>query len=368
MITFCVARHWAFPQTFHWRRTIKTWSLPSLFNELGHSHTAHDLYLYFMTLPVIRPKRRRSAQSHRIRSQLRREEFDKVRKEAIDYLVANNIPVPSSLEEQRSLMTHIGKYLAATVFLTTNPDWLLSLPVNPEADDRDQLLWRTTFDERLTFPIDALPMEVQQFFLTSKPDQSSPPARSTEEPPKKRVTLGMPETAASGADRRWAIGLQFYRCPGKVWVDQKKDWMECGLVLSALSQWTYTHHSKNRKGGRHRWACKHCECVWKRQTTGTRLVTIYDGIVCLQLILDEPPQPEWNDWAKDRIEFYQRLEPNDSTRDVAPDLPCVPASHRIRCTGSVSHQVWKVLYTNPDPHALLQLDMLAAKARELSSV
>ena len=65
---------------------------------------------------------------------------------------------------------------------------------------------------------------------------------------------------------------------------------------------------------------------------------------------------------RERVEFYKRLEPNDATRDEAPQLPDTPITHRIRVQGAVSSAVWKVLYTNPDPQAMLQIDALAQQA------
>ena len=91
---------------------------------------------------------------------------------------------------------------------------------------------------------------------------------------------------------------------------------------------------------------------------------IYDGAVALQLIMDGPPIKEWNVWMKDRIEFYKRIEPNDTVRDEIPMTPEAPINHRIRVKGQVSDAVWRVLYTNPDPQAMLELDYLAQQARE----
>ena len=77
------------------------------------------------------------------------------------------------------------------------------------------MMWRTMFDERLTFPIDALPMELKQYLTTG----------------------GL----------KWAIADVFYRCTGEIWVmdnpqgTTKKErslgkYIPCGMVLSARSQ------------------------------------------------------------------------------------------------------------------------------------
>ena len=65
---------------------------------------------------------------------------------------------------------------------------------------------------------------------------------------------------------------------------------------------------------------------------------------------------------KERVEFYKRIEPNDATRDAMPCLPDLPNTHRIRIERAGSLAVWKVLYTNPDPTAMLHLDALASQA------
>ena len=118
-------------------------------------------------------------------------------------------------------------------------------------------------------------------------------------------------------------------------------YLECGLVLSALSQWTHTVHTGGKR--KHRWTCKHCVTQWGACKKGGWFVVIYDGIVVLQLIMDGPPIKEWNQWMRERIEFYKRIEPNDTVRDEIPMVPDAPISHRIRVSGVVSDAVWKVL-------------------------
>ncbi len=44
-------------------------------------------------------------------------------------------------------------------------------------------------------------------------------------------------------------------------------------------------------------------------------------------------------------------------------VPDAPISNRIRVKGQVSEAVWRVLYTNPDPQAMMQLDFLAQEAK-----
>jgi hypothetical protein len=123
-----------------------------------------------------------------------------------------------------------------------------------------------------------------------------------------------------------------------------------------------TIRSKNNKNGTYGWACAYCTQNWSRKRDGSRFVVIYDGEVALQLILDEPPEALWNAWIKERCEFYKRLEPRDDMRDVAPMLPQAPSSNRIKLMGPASDAVWKVLYSNPEVEALLEVDRLARTA------
>ena len=91
-------------------------------------------------------------------------------------------------------------------------------------------------------------------------------------------------------------------------------------------------------------------------------MVIYDGEVALQLILNEPPEPLWNKWIHERCEFYKRLEPRDEMRDVLPMLPDTPAQNRIKMSGPASDAIWKVIYSNPEVDALLEVDKLAKAA------
>ena len=96
----------------------------------------------------------------------------------------------------------------------------------------------------------------------------------------------------------------------------------CGLVLSASSQWHY-YVKSTKRNGKHQWQCKYCQMNWRQTKSGSRFVTIYDGEVCVQLILDEPPQAEYNIWMNQRIEYYMRLEPCEPVRDEIPVIPAL---------------------------------------------
>ena len=49
-------------------------------------------------------------------------------------------------------------------------------------------------------------------------------------------------------------------------------------------------------------------------------------------------------------------------------LTChVPNTHHVRVEGALSTEVWKILYTNPDPSAMMQLDALAERAIKVAA-
>ena len=275
---------------------------------------------------------------------MRRIEFEDIKAKAKSWLVANGLDLPKDAAGYRTVIKELGKYLAATVFLTKNPRWVMDLPVVAGHDSTEDMQWRTMFDERLTFPIDALPMEIKEYLQCGS--------------------------------MRWAIADVFYRCTGQVWVYEnpnaetkagKKagEYISCGMVLAARSQWKY-YQKSTKKNGKHQWQCLYCENNWRRQKNGSRFVSIFDGTHSLQLILDEPPEAEFTCWQKERIQFYMRLEPNAAPRDEIPDIPCPPGTHRMAFEGKVSDHIWRVLYTNPGSEAMLQLEALARKAVEKS--
>ena len=54
---------------------------------------------------------------------------------------------------------------------------------------------------------------------------------------------------------------------------------------------------------------------WKASCGGTRLLQITgwhkDKATCLELVMDEPPEQLYNQWIRDRTEFYKRVEPTE---------------------------------------------------------
>ena len=86
----------------------------------------------------------------------------------------------------------------------------------------------------------------------------------------------------------------------------------------------------------------------------------------IQLIVDEPPEGAFNEWARSRIAFYQRVEPNAPPRDTAPPTM---SRYRIRFPGAASDAVWLVALSNPEAPALAAISGLASQRvqRQLKS-
>ena len=144
--------------------------------------------------------------------------------------------------------------------------------------------------------------------------------------------------------------------------------LECGLVLSSVSPWEYVpkEHGIRAAGG---FACKYCDGFWKGSRGSSRVVQLMGRLagkqLSLQLILDEPPERLWQQWIKDRMEYYLRVEPVDAIRDEALDHS-YPVEERIRFSirnglGTVSDLIWGILLSNPERDGLYQIQKLAAK-------
>ena len=143
--------------------------------------------------------------------------------------------------------------------------------------------------------------------------------------------------------------------------------MECGLVLSSVSPWEVIPkmHGETRGG----YVCRYCQGFWKQKTGSTRLVQLTgrrrNERVSVHLILDEPPQQAYNNWIRDRMEYYKRIEPSAPLRDEALDLdPNVLERLRFSVRndlGEVSNLLWTVLLSNPERDGLAKIHEAAAR-------
>ena len=97
--------------------------------------------------------------------------------------------------------------------------------------------------------------------------------------------------------------------------------------------------------------CRFCKGFWRASRGGTRLLQITgwhkDKATCLQLVMDEPPEQLHNQWIRDRMEFYKRVEPTEPCRDERLVLGDA-STPRMRFSssnglGDVSTALWSVI-------------------------
>ena len=84
----------------------------------------------------------------------------------------------------------------------------------------------------------------------------------------------------------------------------------------------------------------------------------------LQLIMDEPPEALYNQWIKDRIEYYKRVEPVAPPRDEQLDLG--PPVARLRVShsndrGAVGQMIWASILSNRELSNLQYIGKVADK-------
>ena len=91
-----------------------------------------------------------------------------------------------------------------------------------------------------------------------------------------------------------------------------------------------------------------------------------DKATCLQLVMDEPPEQLYNQWIRDRMEFYERVEPTEPPRDERLVLGDASAP-RLRFSssnglGNVSTALWSVILSNPEKSGLAAIHSVAKEA------
>ena len=116
--------------------------------------------------------------------------------------------------------------------------------------------------------------------------------------------------------------------------------------------------------------CRFCKGFWKASRGGTRLLQITgwrkDKATCLQLVMDEPPEQLYNQWIRDRMEFYKRVEPTEPPRDERLVLGDA-STPRMRFSssnglGDVSTALWSVILSNPEKSGLAAIHSVAKEA------
>jgi hypothetical protein len=323
------------------------------------------------------------------------------------------IPVPKKIEDFVHIRKAVGKFLAASTFVSRNPLVVMDLPIQPGHDTKAMLRARVVCDERVTLnksmfshmpevwdkiskTIPGNTVDVTVFYRcntevwwvakvedeairdsfvrklwSSNPGTSGPENALTTE---SNVFMTQGEVPTQDNQMQGdeanlppvsidfvasVMGEPYYKKNKLGPKEDQHKWFwfkcECGLVMSAVSQWEVkVRQSCVTRGG---YVCRHCAGMWKASRGGSRMLQLSGVTGKIQLVVDEPPEIEYNQWANDRIEYYKCVEPNAPIRDVAPDVT-LPAAHRVRLRGLASEAVWKVVLTNPEKAGLQAINRL----------
>ncbi|CAE7921259.1 ppsC, partial [Symbiodinium necroappetens] len=141
-------------EDYHWRKEVQTWDLVSLFSCFGHSYTARHLYAVWSHLPITLAAHKRGAKNATTNNQ-RRDDFRQIQKEAKDFVLLHDLPVPTTDLEWKQLYREMGSFFAAKVFLSRTPQVVMDLPVADIHDSKEHLRFRAVCDERITLPLKA---------------------------------------------------------------------------------------------------------------------------------------------------------------------------------------------------------------------
>ncbi|CAE7839828.1 cpt [Symbiodinium sp. CCMP2592] len=391
----------------HWRKEVQTWDLVSLFSCFGHTYSARHLYAVWSHLPITVRSHKRGAKNKQQNLQ-RREDHRDLMKEAKEFVILHDLPVPTTNQEWKQLYREIGSFFPAKVFINRTPQVVLDLPVADIHDSKQHMRLRAVCDERITLPLKAfrhfpeiynmlsnsLGQEsvvevkmawrcntVQWWTARLKPEYAGPIYRKLGYSESHIKGLGLGErdsSAAFGAERipldpaseqeRALPPITPDNVTSVASDDYKKKntgdktahvfWakMECGLVLSSVSPWEIVDKKKGEtRGG---YVCRHCKGFWRSGRGASRFLLItgeHKGKSAqLQLILDEPPQNLYESWVKDRIEF------RDRSLRVNPSLSSRLRFSKTNLMGQVSDMIWSVVLSNPERDGLKKIHELAA--------
>ena len=311
----------------HWQREVSTWDLPGLLSAHQHSWSLKDLWNYWTSLPMIsKPKTGTSKATKDKGNKARLEQFIEAKRTARTLLEELGLPVPKRVEDFIHIRRAVGKFLAASSFITRNPIVVMELPVQPGHDSKAMLRERVICDERVTLnknmfshmpdiwdkisrTIPGNTVDVTVFYrcntelwwvakvedadlrasFNRKLSQNSSGASGPEAVAGKEenvfMTAGQVPTADNsmkGDERNFPpanydmvtsmTGLDYIKRTLEGTKDDlgKYFWFkcECGLVMSAVSQWEIkVKEACVSKGG---YVCRRCAGMWKAGRGGSR--------------------------------------------------------------------------------------------------
>ena len=358
---------WAKGDGVFWTRQTRTWDLPSLTGVYAHRFTFKYIYSAWTTFPLVVKTQRRGRNAEGSASDKWMGNILQMRKEAVPFLESLGIPKPRSKAEWSYIFKEMGTFLAAKNFIVNCPLPVMELPVAPVHDSKEALRFRAVCDERITLPLSSLrafdsvysklvaglskssmveikvnwrcnvvhdwvepvPQEAagalydrlgSQDLITqlgcSPPLGASGPGggAAKESDPKAKILAGADTTLRTpdqGTRRYPPITTATVTAvAGKKYINKH---FPC--PASAHGKW-WARRSSRPPGATCAGICKG---FWKASRGGTRLLQITgwhkDKATCLQLVMDEPPEQLYNQWIRDRMEFYKRVEPTEPSRD-----------------------------------------------------
>ena len=264
-------------------------------------------YEFMLNLPSM-PGGQRGSMSQDKRRKKRTEELQEAMAKAKDWAAARGLEEPKTAGDYKVLLQVVTKELGTLDYIMKNPSWIDELPDLPGCDPEADLFTRADYDHRISFPIELLPDDIIKELHNKK---------------------GL------------AVVFRYFRCPRLVDVQTATaEWgkVECGLLLPAVTGWDYSRHAS---GAKNRYKCKFCTMLWKGEQG--HLLEIYDGVVLISLILDSPPQREYDAWAKERVKLYRKFEPTGALLDAVPKKIEGVTPKRIRLRNEASNHIWRVI-------------------------
>ena len=109
----------------------------------GHGYTARHLYAVWSHLPITIASQKGGAKNKAANNQ-RRDDVRAIQKEAKDFVILHDLPVPTSDLEWKQLHREMGSFFAAKVFVNRTPQVVMDLPVADIHDCKEHLRFRIT--------------------------------------------------------------------------------------------------------------------------------------------------------------------------------------------------------------------------------
>ncbi|CAE7665015.1 ppsC [Symbiodinium sp. CCMP2592] len=347
------------------------------FSRFGHTYSARHLYAVWSHLPITIKAHKRGIRTNSTNLQ-RRDDRRALMKEAKEFVILHDLPVPTTDQEWKQLYREMGSFFAAKVFINRTPQVVLDLPVADIHDSKAHMRLRAVCDERITLPLNAFRhfpeiysslsnslgqeamVEIKMAWRCNteqwwtarlKPEYAAPIYRKLgySESYVQGLGLGdMDTSAAFGAERiLMDPGSEQERAlppvtPDNVSSVASDDYKRKAGDKAALGQNGIVDKKKGEtRGG---YVCRRCRGFW-RGAKGASSSTE-------ERLFNSSSSWMSEAWVKDRIEFYKRVEPTTAPPDrslrVNPSLSSRLRFSKTNLMGHVSDMIWSVVLSNPE--------------------